>query len=89
MLEKDDLIKIKEIVEDVVEKKLEEKLEQKLEEKLEQKLEQKLKPIHKKLNKLQKDMDLIARSTDKDLTRTMHRVTRIEKHLDLPPINFL
>lgn len=85
MLEKDDLIKIKEIVEDVVEKKLEEKLE----EKLEQKLEQKLKPIHKKLNKIQKDMDLIARSTDKDLTRTMHRVTRIEKHLDLPPINFL
>ncbi len=52
-------------------------------------VEQKLKPIHKKLNGLQKDIDLIARSTDKDLTRTMHRVTRIEKHLELPPINFL
>lgn len=62
---------------------------QQIKEAVEEVVDIKLKPVHKKLNKLQKDMGLIARSTDKDLTRTMHKVTRIEKHLDLPPINFL
>jgi DNA anti-recombination protein RmuC len=52
--------------------------------KMEQKFEEKLKPIHKKLNKLQKDIDLIARTTDRDITKTMHRVDKIEQHLGLP-----
>ncbi len=83
MLEKSDLHQIKEIVEEVVERKLEEKLGQRFAEQ-ENRLDQKLKPIHKKLNKLQKDLDITIRSLDNDHLKNRQRIERIENHLQLP-----
>ena len=78
-----DSIQLKKILDEVLDSRFAE-ADKNLEKKLEQKFEEKLKPIHKKLNKLQSDMDLIARSADRDITNTMHRVDKIEKHLGLP-----
>lgn len=48
---------------------------------------QSLKPVNKKLNKLQKDLNIVINTFDKNIIETKHRVDRIEKHLDLPPIH--
>ncbi|PIY72143.1 hypothetical protein COY87_02495 [Candidatus Roizmanbacteria bacterium CG_4_10_14_0_8_um_filter_33_9] len=45
-----------------------------------------IKPINQKLNKMQQNLNLVIRTFDKDIIETKHRVDRIEKHLDLPPI---
>jgi len=47
---------------------------------------QSLKPVNKKLNKLQKDLNIVINTFDKDIIETKHRVDRIEKHLNLPPV---
>jgi len=43
-------------------------------------------PVNKKLNKVCKNLDLVIRTFDKDIIETKRRVDRIEKHLDLPPL---
>jgi hypothetical protein len=55
--------------------------------KLEQKLEQKLKPIHTKLNKMQKMLDTTINYFDTVTTNHEKRLKRIETHLELPAEN--
>ncbi len=61
-----------------------EEVELVVEEKLEQKLEEKLKPIHKKLNKIQKDLDGTIDFFDHEYMGHEKRITKIEAHLQLP-----
>ena len=79
MLTKEDLNAIGELIE----VKLEEKLEQKLEQKLNEKLDIKLKPIHRKLNKLQKDLTSTIRFFDNEHTNLATRVRKIEDNLQM------
>jgi len=74
MLTKNDLNAIQTIVKTIVKKEVDEKISKSI------------KPINSKLNKMQKDLDLVIRTFDKDIIETKHRVDRIEKHLDLSPI---
>ncbi len=83
MLTKEDLTAIGEMLDTKLEQKLEEKLEQKLDQKLEQKLDKKLKPIHKKLNKLQRDLTSTIRFFDNEHTNLAMRVRTIEDHLQM------
>ncbi len=43
-----------------------------------------LKPVNKKLNKLQKDLNIVINSFDNDIIETKQRIDRIEQHLNLP-----
>lgn len=61
-----------------------EEVELVVEEKLEQKLEEKLKPIHKKLNKMQKDLDGTINFFDHEYMGHEKRISKIETHLQLP-----
>ena len=72
-------LEVRKVVEDV----LEEKLEQKLEQKLDQKLDEKLKPIHRKLNKLEKDLQATNHFFDNEYLGHERRITRIETHLNI------
>ena len=81
MLTSEDLLAIGNIIDT--------KLEQKLEEKLEQKFDSKLKPINTRLRKIEKTLDVIVRTFDKDIIETKKRVDRIEDHLSLPPIQHI
>ncbi|EKD53094.1 MAG: hypothetical protein ACD_61C00157G0002 [uncultured bacterium] len=84
MITDQEFSKLRTIIREEVELVVEEKLEQKLEEKLEQKLEEKLKPIHKKLNKIQKDLDGTIDFFDHEYMGHEKRITKIEAHLQLP-----
>ena len=89
-------VEVKKVVEDVLEEKLEQKLEEKLESKLEEKLEskldqkleskldQKLKPIIKKLNKIEKDLQATNHFFDHEYLGHEKRIGRIETHLHFP-----
>jgi biotin-(acetyl-CoA carboxylase) ligase len=87
MLTKEDLNAIGELIDTKLEIKLEEKLEQKLEKKLNEKLDtvldKKLKPIHRKLNKLQRDLTSTIRFFDNEHTNLATRVRKIEDHLQM------
>ena len=92
-----DIKQFKAVLEEVLDQKLEEKfgtfetkMDNKLEEKfgtfetkMDNKLETKLKPIHKKLNKLQRDLDATISLFDRDIVNHKHRIDRIEDHLHL------
>jgi len=56
---------------------------------VEEVVEQKLKPVHKKLNKLQKDLDITIRSFDNDHLKNRNRIEIIENHLGLTPTRLL
>jgi hypothetical protein len=92
--------KLEEKLETKLEEKLEAKLDQKLDSKLESKFEEKLAPIRYDIGSLQKDVESLkkgSRRIRRDLSmvlkyldgeRAAHdrRITRIEDHLSLPPL---
>ncbi len=101
MLTNDDLKKIGDLIdqrlevklEEKLESKLEEKLESKLEEKLETKFEEKLAPLKKDIQslknsdkKIRKDLKLVLNYLDKERVSHHRRITRIEDHLGLKPL---
>ncbi|HSX09112.1 MAG TPA: hypothetical protein VLF93_03090 [Candidatus Saccharimonadales bacterium] len=93
MLTNDDLRKIGDLIDERLEIKLEEKLETKLEEKLERKFEEKLAPIKKDIQTLKKsdkairkDLKVILRYLDRERAIHDRRITRIEDHLHLAPL---
>jgi hypothetical protein len=93
MLTNDDLKKIGAVIEEKLESKLEEKLELKLEEKLELKLEEKLEPIKNDIRllknnnkKIRKDINSILKYLDGERASHERRITRVEDHLGLPPM---
>lgn len=79
MLTSQDLSQIKTIVEEVVEEKLEQKLEQKLNEKF----TKELKPIHKTLNKIQKDLTTTINYFDNNFLGHEKRIRKIETRLQI------
>jgi len=75
MLTKDDLTAIRGIVKEEVRTEVV------------QVVKKELKPIHQKLNKLDKKIDLIARALDSDIVDLQKRTNRVEEHLHLSPLN--
>ncbi len=70
-------------------KLLDEKLEQKLEEKLEQKLtpiQKELKQHGKMLRSLKTTQDVMLKVLDREQMQQSHRLTRVEKHIGIPPL---
>ena len=55
---------------------------------IESKLDKKLLPIKKDLKHVKKVLDKTAYTLDKDNIATLARVKRIERHLDLPQMEF-
>ena len=45
-----------------------------------------LTPLKKKLNKIDKKLDITIKFFDDDIVKLKGQVDRIEKHLDLPPM---
>lgn len=68
-------------------KAIENILDTKLEEKLESKFEEKLKPVYRKLDKLDKKIDLISKTLDRDIVSHGTRIRRLEDHCGLPPLS--
>ena len=56
-------------------------------EEIDDRLKKELKPIHQKLNKLDKKIDFIARALDSDIVDLQKRTNRVEEHLHLSPLN--
>ena len=92
MLTKKDLGQIGKVVEEktgriveqkvsrIVEEKTGQIIEQKVSRIVEEKLTKALKPIHKQLK-------IIVKFFDHEVLRLRRRVTRVEDHLDLPPLS--
>ena len=49
-------------------------------------VEQKLKPVHKKLNTMQKSLDTTINYFDTVTTKHTRRIKRLEDHLEFQPI---
>lgn len=78
-LTKDDLQQIGTIIDESLEVKLEEKLESKLEP-----IKKDLKHLKTKVNKIDKTVSLIAKNYDEGDVKLDRRLTKLEKHLNLP-----
>ncbi len=84
MLTNDDLFKIGQLLDKRLGVRLtefERKFEAKLDGKLEDKFDKKLKPIHRKLNKLQKDLTATIDFFDNDVTDLKTRMDQVESNL--------
>jgi hypothetical protein len=85
MLTNDDLKKIGAVIEEKLELKLEEKLESKLEEKLEP-IKNDIRLLKNNNKKIRKDIDSILKYLDGERASHERRITRVEDHLGLPPM---